>query len=48
MAGGDHNVKDNKRVSQNCLPYYRVDSPIQLVDNSKPTLLAQKNIYEIY
>lgn len=41
-------TNDNKRVSQNCLPYYRVDAPIQLVDNSKPTLLAQKNIHELY
>lgn len=32
-------TNDNRKVSQNCLPYYRVDAPIQLVDNSKPTLL---------
>ena len=42
------NTNDNRKVSQNCLPYYRVDAPIQLVDNSKPTLLAQKNVYELY
>lgn len=41
-------TNDNRKVSQNCLPYYRVDAPIQLVDNSKPTLLAQKNVYELY
>ena len=41
-------TNDNRKVSQNCVPYYRVDAPIQLVDNSKPTLLAQKNIYELY
>ena len=41
-------TNDNRKVSQNCLPYYRVDAPIQLVDNSKPTLLAQTNIYELH
>lgn len=38
-------INDNRKVSQNCLPYYRVDAPIQLVDNSKPTLLMPTRDY---
>ncbi len=38
-------TNDNRKVSQNCLPYYRVDAPIQLGDNSKPTLLMPTRDY---
>lgn len=33
-------TNDNRKVNQNSVPFYRVDRPIELADNSKPTLLA--------